>query len=297
MKPRTQIRMALVVTLLLLALTATAALAAGLFQGVVGWDGMPQDEEVIGTTAARVASTATLPPQVTAAPHRAMTPAEIMAILHEEAARAGSDLVLIAEADSDPANTLTHRRMTTERSMPVADYAALTALLEGSLLPLPAALPEGYRATELRVSLDCRAEGAYTPIASWERDGLVITRYQASREHDLITSYTLSLEDAAGETLSIQARLHQDTSDMGFGLWDDDTARAVSIPGMENALLVERSGSAELFLRRRLPEPIPVLSLLYPDVPEEEPTVLSDLTIRISASALEGDALTAPFTP
>lgn len=100
--------------------------------------------------------------------------------------------------------------------------------------------------------------------------------------------------NGAGETMYIDAGLTQATDDHGFGLWDDETAQAVTVAGMDNVLLVEGSARTQLYLRRALPEPIRVLNPLQLD--DNEPfNTYDDLFIRIQATDLDGDALLALF--
>lgn len=300
MKTRSKLRMTLIAALLL-ALTATVAMAAtGMFHGTVGWDGQPQEEEeVIQTNAVLTTDHPVSLPSVTPTPdtHPVLSPLDMARILHEEAVRAEGDLIVVSEAYPDPAGTITGRRTTTQRSIALPDASALRERLAGSPLPLPA-LPEGYSIAEARVIYDCGAQGEYTPVDAWVREGAIVTRYHASEAHDLVSGYVLILTDGSGAELTIQAGLQHNSSDMGFGLWDSDEARAVTIPGMNEALLLVRSHQRELFIRSALAEPIPVIARLHPDADTDDRIEqLEELFIRVTATALEEEALLALFAP
>ncbi len=303
---RRNFRLAIVLAALL-ALTVTAAAAGGLiFRGTVNWNADPQGMEEVSSAAAvpaptpkpnatgtAVASNEPMPPQEPATMQPVPNDMQLFRLLSEESAKHSGDLIVIAVQDSDPSTTLVRSRVATRGSEQVASLAELEDLLSGSELPMPAALPEGYAVTEIHIVRQCRAEGRYTVISTEEREGCTVTRYQADPAYDAITGYVISLKNDAGAELSIRADLMSATSDMTFGLWDDETARTVSVPGMENALLVEGSIGAELTMRRSLQEPIAVISAHDPlaESPEDHTEVLCDLYISMNGTALNGDVL------
>lgn len=181
MKKSTKFRFALIALAILLLTTATAAVAAGFFRGTVDWAGQPRGEEVISMPAVTpmpdAAEAASAPEQTTTAETRPSaqpvnTVEHLLAVqtlLMEEAAKVGRDLVILTEKNDNSADTLTSRSFTVERTAAVGTWEELRSLVAGAPLPLPATLPEGYGITELRVTYDCRAEGAYTPVSTEER--------------------------------------------------------------------------------------------------------------------------------
>lgn len=307
MKKRMKFTYLLALMALLLAATATAAVAGSMFLGTVDWQGQPKAEEVV-SMAAMPAATAlpTVTPTTPAARQPVSSVARFMAVqtlLNEEAARAAGDLVILSEGDDDPTDTLVSRRSSIQRTRPVAAYTELEALVADTSLPLPAALPEGYSITGLRVSCDCLIAGEYTLVSSVEHtlplDGSTVSlaRYHASEAHDVITGYLIELTNSAGDTLSINASLTPASGDTSFGLWDDETACAVDVPGMENALLVEGSARTQLYMRRTLDAPVSVITPLHLDAEDPDRVkALGDLYIRVHATALSGDALLALFS-
>lgn len=323
MRKSTKFRFAFVLLAILLLTTATVAVAASVFKGTVDWTGQPKGEEVISMpavtpTPAAQESAAAVPDNAVASVtnstslpdnHQTIQPVNtverlqaVHTLLNEEVTKAGRDLVILSEKSDNPADTLTSRRYTVERKATIGTWEELQALVADTSLPLPAALPEGYGITELRVTYDCRAGGAYTPVSTEERtlsiDGsaIIITRYRASEEHDIVTGYFVQMTNDAGETMYIDARLTQATDDHGFGLWDDEIAQAVTVAGMDNALLVEGSARTQLYLRRALPEAICVINpLMLDDLTSESLDVYADLFIRVQATGLDGDALLAVF--
>lgn len=308
MKKSISFRFVFVLLSLLLLTTATAAVAAGVFQGTVGWSGQPKGEEVVIMPAVTAEPTdaaqeATQSPTSAALPVNTLERMQaVQAILMEEAAKAEGDLIIVSEQNGNASDTLSSRRSTTERTVPVASWEELQALVAGTSLPLPAALPEGYDFTELRVSYDCLSAGAYTSVSTEEHtlplDGstIIVTRYHASQEHDIISGYFLQMANEAGDTMYIDADLTHATDNQGFGLWDDEAAQAVTVAGMDNALLVKGSARTQLFLRRTLPEAIGVIDPLLLDSPANDSfDVYTDLFIRVHATALDGDALLALF--
>lgn len=111
----------------------------------------------------------------------------------------------------------------------------------------------------------------------------------------VITGYFVQLANGAGETMYIDAGLTQATDDHGFGLWNDETAQAVTVAGMDNALLVEGSARTQLYLRRALLETIRVIDPLHISAEDESFNTYDDLFIRVQATDLDGDALLALF--
>jgi len=305
MKKHIRISAIVAMAALLAALTATVAVASGLFRGTVNWNAQPTQNVI--SASALPAPTAS--PEQSHSPSDTFTPVNtleritaVQTLLAEEAAAACGDLVLITEKAFQSDATLTGRRIAMSRMVDVADYGELQSLLKDSLLPLPHALPDDYAVTAMQVERNCQTEGCYTLHSVTERtlslDGstLFVHRYAADPEHDEITSYCLTLSSITGETIQIIASLTQNSENQDFGLWDDETASPVTVPGMDNALLIRGSARTQLFLRRRLRAPVAIIPLLHPDAPEADSAdLLTELFIRISATGLDDTALLALF--
>lgn len=267
-------RMPLVaVTALACVLLAGAALGACV-TGSVDWWGRPVQEE--------------LAPEPT--PQDAEEPAGADVLGEGErlmAQQPEGEVWIIGEPGEDGSRIV---QQPTER---LGSLEALRQRLERSDSPLklPAQLPDGYRIDQVAASYYL-SEPLFRQKQPFERwvleSGLTVHKYRIDpEERDCVLGYYLLLTGSRGERLTINAVLSDSTAEHSFGIAEGAQYRAVSVTGMDNALLVSSAGSMKLYLRKTGLTPLEVWN--YLDLYGEHPQGYWCDAVEYD---LRGDALT-----
>ena len=174
----------------------------------------------------------------------------IQAILDD---RADRELVVVHDAGEDSFS---------QRSESVASMAELQNKLEaeGSPLRAPYEIPDGYELTGGYVAYESTV--GYTLSSSEVRsDGLVVERYIAPPENDFISYYRMDYENEAGDRIFIFARM-SDEAEYAFSAVAGESLEAVTITGMDKALLHASADSATLSMLQYFNDPIDYVDTL-----------------------------------
>lgn len=234
-----------VAALIVVLCMGTVALAGGFLAGYVNWNGDFVPEER---------------PQVVAAPTTAPEMASEdfrRAIALTNTAEDG-EVVLVYETNGYGGTSSSSNRLTRH----VGDYELfLTIMADAPLLPLPHGVPEGYAFSECSILYECRAGGQYVLTSTEDLGGgVTVERYRVAEEDLLIRGYDLTFRNPEDRTdyIAVWASLSggSDPEDHRFGLNPDQTAQAVLVPGMDNALAITSDTHASLNMRRALTETI-----------------------------------------
>ena len=263
----------------LLALSATA-LASGLLEHVVRWDATEIEEPSATPMPTNFPMTA------------AFDEAQEQAIGDALAQNQGRDLVIASIGD---------RAGTIARTEKLSSPEELTTLLmeKNSVLTVPIQVPEGFSFSRGNVSYDLSEGYDYELKDTQEREGgLVVERYTAPEEGDIISAYTLVYVNAAGEELSLSAMLEENSESAGFGVRDGDRVQKLAVKEMDNALLIEYPEYRVVFLRKALPSPIsyvfPLGMLREPAEPVNE---FDGIMYRVWSDAADGEELISTLAP
>ena len=277
--------LAFVMTMALLILTATAALAVGITQGSVNWRGEPKTDEIMA--------------RPTPEPENPVTD---MQLIDEDALdRLMGDLAAELEPDE---MLIGARRQNGEEQYAARQNGGLLASFDElddrlGLLPRPKWIPEGYELKALSASYSA-AEYELTDESGYP-GGIVVSRYRGIEP--FLSGFYALYENAAGERLTYSATLNENSDEMGFGVQDGDAVERLEIANMDDALLFVRSGANDnlgwertnLYMRRALDEPVPYrssFSLFGEDYWQPEwDKPYAEVQVKIMATAMSGDDL------
>ncbi len=121
----------------------------------------------------------------------------------------------------------------------------------GSPLMLPKNVPGEYAFNdgELSLYIDTRNYESLERLTDENpQPGLTLKGYRLPQEAlGDFSGYTLHFVNKKGDQLRLQARMTG--ANENFGLWQGDNVKTITIPGFENALLFERKGWNQLFLK------------------------------------------------
>ena len=262
----------------LLALSVTA-LATGLIDRIVGWDGT-QVEEPSATPMP------TKPPEASRleeAHHRAISEA-----LAQYQSR---ELVITRFGESGGS---------TDRIEVLSSVDQLMDLLEekGAPLIIPVSIPEGYAFTRGFAAYQLAAGYSYELTSSETQDsGLVVEQYTAPEEGDFISGYTLVYANAAGDELMVSGRMSENSESAVFGYMDGDAVKKANLKEMDDALVIEYPEYTALFMRKALEKPIsyvfPLGMLREGDDPENE---FDGIVYQVTSAAFDGDEILSLLT-
>lgn len=273
----------LVIALIAVLCMGTVAVAAGLYGGTVNWLGevIPDEREYA--------------PMPTMAPPMAEPEFDLNEDELDKLVVDGT-MLMVSEI-MDDGEIIPHASVLMKRTK--NDLDTFYALMEeGKNLPLPKFIPEGYEFVEGEVFYECRAEGQWNLMDRKAlRGGLIAEVYAPRVGDEIISGYYMffrsSMEDY--HYLSIYARLTetQDVNEHVFGFLGGQTAQAVSVPGMNNALAITGENNCNLQMLRALDTPVEILRFNEPDW--QEVCTLTELDVNVSAPLLDVDTLIRMF--
>lgn len=165
-------------------------------------------------------------------------------------------------------------------------------------LPQAQFIPEGYEFAEGYVEYACEADGVYEHLSHEElSEGLTVDRYRIPEEDAFAESYSMIFRESDEDYhyMFIYVSLEQsgDPADFAFGLNEDQTAQAVKVPGMDNALAITADHMCSLHMRQTLPIPMEYRYFDGMDVDSTEE--YSEIHIDISAPLLDTETLINMF--
>ena len=225
MKNKWMIALALVVVL---SLGMTAAVAAGM--AAVNWQGesaVPYNGRALGQTAGE----------------------ERLLALY---AASAEDLITFVKAPESQLGEMGGIMNSTCNEYAAALEEMQTWVEADGTLPWPAAIPAGYMLELGRVGYACRADGQLELVGQYTtEDAYQVSQYRIPQEDRFVADYMLALVNAQGATLSIAVNLHHDDSARVFNTEEDSEISRLSVPGMEDALLIVSRNETRLALRNR----------------------------------------------
>lgn len=257
----------------LLALSVTA-FATGLIDRIVRWDGTEVEEP----------SATPMPTAIPAITER--EEAENQAISRAITENWGRELVIARFGDKGGCP---------DRLEILSSVDQLKALIKEKDSPLiiPLSIPGGYDCSWGSVTYELGAGFSYELTSSeTQDDGLVIERYAAPEEGDIISGYTLVFTNAAGDELVVSGRLSENSESAGFGYMDGDKVNKADVKEMDDALVIEYQEYTALFMRKALKKPISYIFPLGMLREEEDPVNEFDgIIYRVTSTVYAGDEL------
>ena len=140
-------------------------------------------------------------------------------------------------------------------------------------LTAPAWFPEGeYESFRAEVYFACRGSGDYELIESGKRGPMGYNRFRIAEEDAVPFEYQVSITMRHGNGYVIHATLWPEEGEAATLLSEGETAQAVTVKGMEDAVLFpDRKSTADtdLAMRRTLKEPVTLKRPYYRDKPQE----------------------------
>ena len=273
----------LVIALIALLCMGAVAVAAGVYGGTVNWLGEVVPNEHSGEVTATMA-----PPAVT----------ETIDLNEDylDQLVAEGTMLLISEIGEDGEIVPNMRTRVTRTE---TDWDAFQALLEGAeYLPLPNFIPEGYEFVEGEVHYQCRADGQWNLLGQQNLGGgLMAEWYAPGPDEEIVSGYYMLFRESEEDYhyLSIHAMLTetQDVNEQTFGFLSGQTAQAVSVPGMNNALAITGPNTCDLSMLRMLEEPIDALRMW--DRSDPQKCTYTEVDLSVFAPLLDVDTLISMF--
>ena len=238
-------RTALVVALIVTLLSATVALAAG-FSGYVNFKGEPVERFPMAHPT----------PMPTEGPAPDQLTDEAFTDILNAAMQGNTDYMVNVSYSDGLGNSKGGSQLKTLRTQ---DLAELTALLDGHM-PLPR-LPEGFTFQSAFVQVSCDSDSTYELVHEENTpEGVVIRCYDIPEGAAVPVYCSLNLKNAAGDIIYCSIDLGFTTSGYHFGVSEEDVIKTPNVPGMDDALLIIKSGNTRLAMRYTLDEPITLWS-------------------------------------
>ncbi|MBQ6288262.1 MAG: hypothetical protein IJK71_03340 [Clostridia bacterium] len=141
-------------------------------------------------------------------------------------------------------------------------------------LTAPSWFPEGeYESFLAEVSFACRASGNYELIESGKAGPICYNRFRLAEEDAVPYEYLVNITMRHGNGYVIQSTLWPEEGEAATVLSGEETAQAVTVKGMEDAVLFpDRASTADmdLAMRRALKNPVTLKRPYYRDAPQED---------------------------
>lgn len=132
------------------------------------------------------------------------------------------------------------------------------AMVKADPLTLPAWVPDGYEFESATLWFGCRKDGEYKLIEEHQDGIMTVERYKVDDSDLVITGYDITYResDEAYHYIGVSSRLEEETIGEGlFGVNEEESATVVTIPGMDDAILISSSNEikmSRLVMRREL---------------------------------------------
>lgn len=286
-KMKYRIPRGLVIALLVLVCMGTVAVAAGLYGGTTNWLGEVVPDERVAQSMPTVA-----PPMET---EEIDLNEDTLAQLEIEGTK-----LFVFEMTED-GEMLPKAGAGLKKT--AQDMERFLALMDGAAyLKLPNLIPEGYEFVMGEVYYECTAEGQWDLVnrkslgnglyAEW-----YVPSYVPDENEEVVSGYYLLFRNSTDDYhyLSIYAVLSetQDLNEQRFSFLGGTTARAVSVPGMNNALAVTGENNCSLYMLGTLETPIGIRFFWDPNY--QEVMTCTEVDITVSAPMLDVDTLIHMF--
>ena len=163
-------------------------------------------------------------------------------------------------------------------------------------LTVPERFPEGLELEKAEIYLACRPGGEYRLADEITEGEYTLKRYTVDDVDKYIDAYLLQFRDSVSGEKKLQVASQLSTAlPMNFGIDEEDTAEAVSIPGMDNALLFHFTEEDlwALEMRRKLEKPIAFEQVPGDDLANQFQSYTEEyLEIRTADGSISPDTLT-----
>ena len=265
---------------IILALTMTAAVAAGI-------TGVWKNINWFGEAVREGADSDPLSTVVPSVPGK-NDPAATDALVREAMNSAGPRELVVIAAENGVSYAA--------RKQPAGSMEEFAALMEGAPgFPLPRNIPDGWAFSAGSIEFGCLSDGEY--ILASERivaEGVTERRYTVDEAHDCVLGYTLRFTGDAGEDITIFAHVQppRDPGEDIIGVSDDQDARVIRVDGMENGIAVDSDTVHFLFMRKLMEEP---LSALIFGSEENWVETYGEYHVRVSSPDVSASDLAAVF--
>ena len=227
-----------------LALAGIAAVGAGIYsRAVVSWGGEIRENEHAEEDAVNMDTSERL--------FRAL------ADIPEDVCAA------ITTADmSQTAFTAVHRTVTSAEE--------LARLLDKAGYAHPAVLvPEGWTFRDGEVDYECGPEGKYELVSKDTVDGMEIEQYSLAEQYRVLRGYSVRLEKGEQQAVYSSGYTGATNVELAYPSQEGLEAKALSVPGMEDALLTRYGTSAFIMMYRTLEKPVFLLAGPYAQEADE----------------------------
>ena len=187
----------------------------------------------------------------------------------------------------------------TKRTQTLHSMEEFSSLMgTASNLPIPNAIPNGYRFANGNIIYDCRPDGKFELISRETMpEGITVSRYQVDESMDFISGYDLVFTDSSSEDyISIYVRLEEltDVTEHFMGVNPGEQARVPEVPGMDNAIVIQSDTSTYLAMRRVLDEAVYYLEFVSDA--QAEIRSFEEVQIDVFTRQLSEDSLIGLFT-
>ena len=266
-------RTALIVALIVTMLSATVAVATSL-SGYVNFQGQPVDD--MGDPVP------TPMPAEEESKDEAYLRAQRMDALIQASPRDQLTIITMNEENGSSGSWMQPRAT-------VNTLEELAAYLP-SEVTLPK-MPEGYTFRFAEIYFDCAADSAYELVRDETlEDGTTIKGYRIPEGKQVPRNVNYNLSGEQGN-ISVSINLNHSTG-YYFGVGNALSVENPDIPGMDEAILIVKSTSAQLTMQRELETPIPIVDPValrgLPDAPD---MTLTHLVISLYSPTAPTDVL------
>ena len=133
----------------------------------------------------------------------------------------------------------------------------LLQILDAAGYPHPAKLiPEGWTFVSATVSYDYDTEGQYERVSSTSGDGFTLDQYKVDEKHLVPAAYGIKLERGAKQGRINSSLTAWTELSYGFPSEYGLQAKAISVPGMQDALYVTHERGTNMMMYRTLEKPV-----------------------------------------
>ncbi len=137
----------------------------------------------------------------------------------------------------------------------VDTYEELAQLVGDDSLMLR--MPESYEFLPATVTLSCPADSALELVSEETTpEGITVRMYRIPEGKAVVSSYGYNIRNKDGARLFIQMDLSMSQATSLYHINEKDVAETISLPGMEDALLITRDDTMDLYARRTLNVPV-----------------------------------------
>lgn len=123
------------------------------------------------------------------------------------------------------------------------------AMANTDSLTLPAWVPDGYEFESATLWFGCRKDGEYKLIEEYQDGIMTVERYKVDDTDLVIIGYDITYResDEAYHYIGVSSRLDEETDGEDlFGVNEEESATVVTIPGMDDAILISSSNEIKM---------------------------------------------------